>query len=72
MMSSRILHGQPIPSECAVVEATTIRDGHEFEDLNYSNEEEEIEKLVDAKGLSFSAPHKDNIVETHSSLIVLS
>jgi hypothetical protein len=33
-----------------MVEVTTIREGHEFEDLNYLDEEEEIEKLKDAKG----------------------
>ena len=49
VMPGRILHGQPIPSECAVVEVTTIREGHEFEDLHYPNEEEGIEKLKDAK-----------------------
>jgi hypothetical protein len=49
-MPSRILYCRSIPVECAVVEVTTIRDGHEFEDLDYPNEEEGIEKLVDAKG----------------------
>jgi hypothetical protein len=58
MMPSRILHGQPIPAECAVVEVTTIREGHEFENLYYPNEDEGIEKLVDAKGTSFSGPAK--------------
>jgi hypothetical protein len=32
------------------VEVTTIREGHEFEDLNYPDEDEGIEKLIDAKG----------------------
>jgi hypothetical protein len=50
MMPSRIHHGRPNPSECAVVEVTTIREGHEFEDLNYPDEDEWIEKLVDVKG----------------------
>jgi hypothetical protein len=49
MMPSCILHGWPIPAECVVVEVTTIRQGHEFEDLDYPDEEEGIEKLVDAK-----------------------
>jgi hypothetical protein len=49
MMPSYILHGQPVPAECVVVEVTMIREGHEFQDLNYPNEEEGIEKLVDAK-----------------------
>jgi hypothetical protein len=48
-MSSHIMHGRPIPSECAVVEMTTIREGCEFEDLDNPNEEEGIEKLKDAK-----------------------
>jgi hypothetical protein len=50
VMPSRILHGWPIPAECAVVEVATIREGHEFEDLEYPDEDEGIEKLVDAKG----------------------
>jgi hypothetical protein len=33
-----------------VVEVTTIGEGHEFEDLDYPDEEEGIEKLIDAKG----------------------
>jgi hypothetical protein len=44
------MHGRPVPSEYAVVEGTTIREGHEFEDLDYPDEEEGIEKLKDAKG----------------------
>jgi hypothetical protein len=32
-----------------VVEVTTIREGHGFEDLDYLNEEEGIEKLKDTK-----------------------
>ena len=51
VMATRIMHGWPILSECAVVEVTTIREGHEFEDLDYPNEEVGIEKLVDAKGI---------------------
>jgi hypothetical protein len=50
MMPSRILHGQPALAKCAVVEVTIIREGHEFEDLDYPNEDEGIEKLIDAKG----------------------
>jgi hypothetical protein len=50
VMATRIMHGQPIPSECAVVELTTSREGHEFKDLDYIYEEEGIEKLKDAKG----------------------
>jgi hypothetical protein len=50
MMATHIMHGQPIPSECEIVEVTTIREGHEFEDLDYPDKEEGIEKLKDAKG----------------------
>jgi hypothetical protein len=50
VMASRILCGRPILAECVVVQVTTIREGCEFEDLDYPNEEEGIEKLVDAKG----------------------
>jgi hypothetical protein len=70
MMPSCILHGWPIPAECVVVEVTTIRQGHEFEDLDYPDEEEGIEKLVDAKETFILWPHKDIIVKTHSSSIV--
>jgi hypothetical protein len=49
VMPSRILHGRPVPTECVVVEVTMIREGREFEDLDYPNEDEGIEKLVDAK-----------------------
>jgi hypothetical protein len=70
VMPSRILHGRPIPAECAVVEVTTIREGHEFEDLEYPDEDEGIEKLVDAKGTFILCPRKDIIIKTSSSLIV--
>jgi hypothetical protein len=70
MMPSRILHCRPILVECVVVEVTTIREGREFEDLNYPNEEEGIENLVDVKGTFILWPHKDIIVKTHSSSIV--
>jgi hypothetical protein len=49
-MPSRILHDRPVLAECVVVEVTIIREGHEFEDLDYPDEDEGIEKLVDAKG----------------------
>jgi hypothetical protein len=52
MMPSGILHGHPVPTECVVVEVTTIREGHDFEDLDYLDEDEGIDKLVDAKGTS--------------------
>jgi hypothetical protein len=50
VMATRIMHGQLIQSECAVVKVTTIRERREFEDLDYPAEEEGIEKLKDAKG----------------------
>jgi hypothetical protein len=52
------MHGWSIPSKCAVVETTMIREGHEFEDLNYPNEEEGIEKQKDAKGNFIICPRK--------------
>jgi hypothetical protein len=70
VMPSRMLHGFPVPVECAVVEVTTIREGREFEDLDYPDEDEGIKKLVDAKGTFILWPRKDIIVKTHSSLIV--
>jgi hypothetical protein len=45
VMATRIMHGQPILLECAVVEVTMIREGHEFVDLDYLDEEEGIEKM---------------------------
>jgi hypothetical protein len=50
VMPSRIHHGRPIPAECVVVEVTMIGEGHEFEDLDYLDEDVGIEKLVDVKG----------------------
>jgi hypothetical protein len=50
VMPSRILHGHSVLIECAVVEVTMIREGREFEDLDYPDEDEGIEKLVHAKG----------------------
>jgi hypothetical protein len=71
VMPSRIHHGRPIPTECAVIDMTMIREGHEFEDLDYPDEDEGIEKLVDAKWTFILWPHKDIIVKTRSSSIVL-
>jgi hypothetical protein len=70
VMATWILHGQPIPSECAVVEVTTSREGREFEDLDHPDEEEGIEKLKDAKGNFILWPHKDIILKFCSSPIV--
>jgi hypothetical protein len=70
VMPSRILYGGPVPAECVVVEVTMIREGREFEDLDYPNEDEGIEKLVDAKWTFILWPHKDIIVKICSSPIV--
>jgi hypothetical protein len=58
MMPSRILHGWPIPTECAVVEVTTIREGRESEKLDYLNEDGGIKNWLMLTGLSFSGPTK--------------
>jgi hypothetical protein len=50
VMATHIMYGRPVPSEFAVVEVTMIRESREFEDLDYPNKEEGIEKLKDAKG----------------------
>jgi hypothetical protein len=63
VMATCIMHGRPIPSECAVVEVTTIREGREFEDLDYLDDEEGIQKLKDAKGNFILWPHKDIIIK---------
>jgi hypothetical protein len=70
VMPSHILHGRPVPAECAVVKVTMIREGHEFKDLDYPNEEEAFEKLVDAKWTFILWSHKDIIVKTRPSCIV--
>jgi hypothetical protein len=72
VMSSHINHGHPVPVECAVVEVTTMREGCEFEDLDYPDEDEGIEKLVDAKGTFILWHCKDIIIKTRSSPIVSS
>jgi hypothetical protein len=51
VMATRIMHGQPVPSKCAVVKVTMIREGHEFEHLDYLDEEQGIEKLKDVLAL---------------------
>jgi hypothetical protein len=70
VMISCLLHGQLVPVECAVVKVIMIREGREFEVHDYPNEEEGIEKLVDAKGTLIHWSHKDIIVKTHLSPIV--
>jgi hypothetical protein len=72
VMATCIMHGRPIPSECGVVEVTTIREGPEFEDLDYLVKEEGIEKLKDDKGNFILWPGKDIILKIHSSPIVSS
>jgi hypothetical protein len=47
-----------------------ITEGHEFEEPDYPDEEEGIEKLLDAKGTFILWPCKDIIVKTCSSPIV--
>jgi hypothetical protein len=70
VMATRIMYGRLIPSECAVVEVTMFVEGHEFEDPDYPNEEEGIERLKDAKGNFILLPRKDIILKNHSSPIV--
>jgi hypothetical protein len=70
MMATHIMHGRHVSSECAVVEVTTIREGREFQDLEYPDEEEGIEKLKDTKVNFILWPRKDIIIRTRSSLIV--
>jgi hypothetical protein len=60
-MATCIMNGRPVPSGCAVVEVTTIREGHEFEDLDYPDEQEGILMLKDAKGNFIVWPRKDII-----------
>jgi hypothetical protein len=70
VMATHIMHGQPVPLECAVVKVTMIIEGREFEDLDYPDEEEGIEKLKNAKGNFILWHHKDIIIKTYSLLIV--
>jgi hypothetical protein len=70
VMATRIMHSRPVPSECVLVEVTTIRKGHEFENLDYLDEEEGIEKLKDAKGNFILWRHKYIILKTRSLPIV--
>jgi hypothetical protein len=71
VMATRIMHGRTVPLECAVVEVTTIREGREFEELDYPDEEEGIEKLKDAKWNFILWHCKDIILKICSSPIVL-
>jgi hypothetical protein len=46
-----------------MVKVATIREGHEFEDLDYPDEGEGIEKRKDAKGYFILWPYKDIILD---------
>jgi hypothetical protein len=70
VMYGHIMHGWPISSKYAVVEVTTIKEGHRFEDLDYPDENKGIEKLKDAKGNFILWPYKDIHVKIDSSSIV--
>jgi hypothetical protein len=70
VMATRIMHGWHVLSECTVVEVTMIREGREFEDLNYLDEEEGIEKLKDAKWNFILRPSKDIIIKIRSLPII--
>jgi hypothetical protein len=70
VLPSCIFHSWLVLSECVVVEMTIIKEGHEFEDLDYLNKKQGIEKLKDAKGNFTLWPHKDIILKIHSSPIV--
>jgi hypothetical protein len=70
LMPTRVMHGWPIPSECSVVEVTMIKEGREFEDLDYPNKEEAIKNMKYAKGNFILWPRKDIILKTRSSPIV--
>jgi hypothetical protein len=63
VMATRIMHGWHVPSKCAVVKVTMIREGREFEELDYLDEEEGIGKLKDAKGNFILWPRKDIIIK---------
>jgi hypothetical protein len=69
-MTIHIMHGRPISSKSVVVKVTRIRQGHEFKDLDYPNEEEGIENLKDAKRNFIIWSRKDIILKTSSSLII--
>jgi hypothetical protein len=56
VMATHIMHGRPIPSECVVVDVTTIIECHEFEDLDHPDEEEGLEKLNMLNGISSYGP----------------
>jgi hypothetical protein len=48
--------GRVVLLQCVVVEVITINEGHEFEDLDYPDEEEGIEKLKMLKRISCYGP----------------
>jgi hypothetical protein len=65
-----VMATRPVPLECAVVKVTTIIEGREFEDLDYSNKVEGTQKLKDTKGNFILWSRKDIILKTCSSPIV--
>jgi hypothetical protein len=58
VMPSRIHHGWPVPTECAVVEVTTIREGHELRTLTTLMKMRGLKNWLMLKELSFSGPAK--------------
>jgi hypothetical protein len=70
VLPGHIFYSRSVPLECVAVKVTTIREGCEFNDLDYPNEEEGIEKLKDAKENFILWSCKDIILKTYSSLIV--
>jgi hypothetical protein len=70
VMATHIMYGRAVPLECVVVKVTMNREGCEFEDHDYLDEEEEIEKLKDAKENFILWPCKDIILKTSSSSIL--
>jgi hypothetical protein len=66
----KVIRGKHNTGCYTVVEVTTFREGREFKDLDYHNEEKRIEKLIDAKGTFILWSRKDIIVTTHLSPIV--
>jgi hypothetical protein len=70
VLTTHIMHGRPVLSECAVVKVTMIRECREFEDLDYLDREEGIQKLKDAKGNFILWSHKEILLKIRSSPIV--
>jgi hypothetical protein len=58
VMATHIMHGRSVPLECAVVEVTMIREGREFEDLDYPDEERGLRSWKMLKEISSYDPVK--------------